>query len=619
MRFWSRRRTHPAPQAGPRTRLECGYHGDVSEQTQPGSHLHQAVDERTDRPPVAWLVLIVAVALAIRLVYLHQIEGIPFFYNLVSDAKGYDDWARQIAGGDWWGQTAFYQAPLYPYFLGLLKVIGADSLFVTRVVQALLGSLSCGLIGLAGTWFFSRRAGLWAGGILAVYPPAIFFDGLIQKTSLGQFLAAVLLVLLAWEHRRSHLAKLAAIGVVLGLFSLTRENALALVPVVAVWAVTSRRLQPARSTNRKSLLARLTLLLVGTAVVLVPVGLRNLCVGGEFALTTFQMGPNFFIGNNTDATGRYRPLVKGHETPQFERDDATRLAGEALGRRAEDLTLGEVSDYWSRLAWQYIRSRPADWIKLLGIKWLLVWNAYEIPDSEGYCVYAEWAWLLGGLASLVHFGVLVPLAAAGVVLTWSRRRELWLLYAMVLVTALAVTAFYVFARYRYPLVPMLVLFAGAGVAEALALVQLQRWKLAAAGLMAAGLTAIVVNVPVNPEGELDAMAWGNLGTALAQQGRIEPAVTCLERAVRGAPGAPEMRYNLGLAYVQQGRLAEAVTEFRTALDLAPGLMEVDYQLAAALERLGRRDEAVLHYRQALKRNPADVDAQAALRRLGATE
>ena len=59
-------------------------------------------------------------------------------------------------------------------------------------------------------------------------------------------------------------------------------------------------------------------LLAGLAFVLLPVGLRNRSVGGEYSLTTFQIGPNFYIGSNADATGRYRPLVRGHETPQFE-------------------------------------------------------------------------------------------------------------------------------------------------------------------------------------------------------------------------------------------------------------------------------------------------------------
>ena len=54
----------------------------------------------------------------VRLVYVWQIRESPFFDVLMGDARRYDAWAMQIASGDWIGQEVFYQAPLYPYFLG---------------------------------------------------------------------------------------------------------------------------------------------------------------------------------------------------------------------------------------------------------------------------------------------------------------------------------------------------------------------------------------------------------------------------------------------------------------------------------------------------------------------
>ena len=566
-------------------------------------------------PPAAdrgaiYVSLIVLVAFAVRLVYLYQIEGIPFFYGLISDAERYDAWARSIASGDWWGQTTFYQAPLYPYFLAAVKAALADSPFVTRLAQIVLGSLSCGLLALAGRAFFSPRAGLWAGAVLALYPPAIFFDGLIQKTSLAQFLFCLLLALLGWQQLRVRAWRSLAIGAVLGLFCLTRENGLALVPVVLVWAWLYRPAE--RAPGARLRFWRTALVLAGLILVLLPVGLRNRFVGGEFVLTTAQMGPNFYIGNNPDATGRYRPLVKGHETPEFEQDDARRLAEQDVGH---PLTPREVSRYWSGLSWAYIRSQPLDWLKLLGNKWLLVWNAYEIPDSESYYVYRDWSWLLVLLGSLMHYGVLVPLAAAGVVLFWGQRRRLGVLYALVLVTAAAVTLFYIFARYRYPIVPVAVLFAGAALPEAVALFRASRWRPLTAAACALVPTAVLVNLTLNPEGELNATAWGNVGSALARQESMERAVACFERAVEGAPHSAEMHYNLGLAYSFQGRFAQAVEQLRTALRISPNLVEADYQLAVALERLGRLEEALHHYRRALQLNPDDAEAKAALQRL----
>ena len=98
--------------------------------------------------------------------------------------RGYDEWARRIAEGEWLGTDVFYQAPLYPYFLGAIYALLGRDLFVVRVCQAIVGALSCATLSMAAERLFSRRAGLIAGLGLALYAPAIFFDALIQKTVL---------------------------------------------------------------------------------------------------------------------------------------------------------------------------------------------------------------------------------------------------------------------------------------------------------------------------------------------------------------------------------------------------------------------------------------------------
>ncbi len=60
-----------------------------------------------------------------------------------------------------------------------------------------------------------------------------------------------------------------------------------------------------------------------------------------------------------------------------------------------------------------------------------------------------------------HFGMLMPLAIAGMIATWPDRRRLSIVYALALAYAASVVMFFVFARYRYPLVPFLILFAAA--------------------------------------------------------------------------------------------------------------------------------------------------------------
>ena len=65
-------------------------------------------------------------ALALRLLYLADVSGQPFFTAPIVDQASYDRWAAAIAAsGDWLGQEPFYQDPLYPYFLAVIyKIFG---------------------------------------------------------------------------------------------------------------------------------------------------------------------------------------------------------------------------------------------------------------------------------------------------------------------------------------------------------------------------------------------------------------------------------------------------------------------------------------------------------------
>lgn len=108
---------------------------------------------------------IFALALALRIVYLWQIRDAPYFTLLMGDARSYDAWARRIAAGDWIGSEVFYQAPLYPYFLGIIYRFFGHDLVAVRVVQSILGAAGATLLGHAVWRLFGKQAGI-VGGIV---------------------------------------------------------------------------------------------------------------------------------------------------------------------------------------------------------------------------------------------------------------------------------------------------------------------------------------------------------------------------------------------------------------------------------------------------------------------
>jgi len=576
--------------------------------------------------------IIFTLALLVRILHIWQIRRAPFFGVLMGDARGYDEWAQRIAGGDWIGTDVFYQAPLYPYMLGVVYSIAGHSLFAVRICQAILGSASCVLLGLSAARLFSNRAGLIAGLILAFYAPAIFFDGLIQKSVLDVFFICLTLwlmsVLSSTPGQPRSAPAFLALGLALGALALTRENALVLVAVVGLWIATT-------PVSRVRGLAAFAL---GLALVLLPVAVRNYAVGGGFYLTTSQFGPNLYIGNNPRSDGTYMALRYGRGAPEYERQDATELAEHALGRT---LTPAEVSSFWTDRAVEFISSQPGAWLKLVGRKFALLWNADEMLDTESQETYAEWSLPLRALSWIGHFGILAPLAFFGAMVLWPDRRRLWVFYAMTAAYAASVILFYVFARYRFPLVPFLVLFAatalsligdqlfftGAGApppartyadapsrlsADAKghgrrrSVIERLSTAIPAPVIIATAIAAVFSNWPMLSKTRMQAITENNLAAALQEDGRLEDAIAHYQRASAIEPDYAPAYSNMGVALRAAGQLERAVASYRQALALQADYPDAHYNLANALLEQNKPEEAAEHFRIALQSIPGSA-------------
>lgn len=590
------------------------------------------------------LLIVAAVACALRLLYLWQMRNSPVFDVVWGDGRVYDDWARRLAAGDWLGSGTFFHAPLYPYFLGIVYAVFGTHVWAARLVQAVVGTASCVLLAVAGRRFFGPRVGLVAGLLLACYPTAIFFDGLLQKTVLDTlFVTATLALIGGFLDEPGPLRSWFLAGTILGGFALTRENSLVLLPILCGWQFVYYRELPLGERARRAAIA-----VAGLTVVLLPVFVRNWAIAGEWQLTTSQFGPAFYTGNNSRATGTYVPLRPGRGDPKFERRDYIELAEQAVGR---PLTSSEVSGYWRDQALEFIRAEPGRWLWLLGYKALLTVNATEIVDTDDPQMYCVWSPLLRLLYCGLHFGTILPAAAAG---AWAARKE-WrrclVLYVMAAVYASGVIAFFVFERYRFPLVPIVLMLAAVGLTAFVEAVR-SRSRSWIGLVTAATCAAVVAALPVVqdntaaltyynlgaclleqkrwPEAEEyfrqslalnpnSAGAHNNLGNVLARTAPLLPdqprqvernaaALAEFQRAVELEPQYAEAYSNAAIVLLRLGRADDAVAACRRALQLIPLYPEAHTNCASALVRLGRVDEAIAHLQRALEIDPANANA-----------
>jgi Flp pilus assembly protein TadD len=571
----------------------------------------------------ATFLAIAGFAFLVRYLYMLQARACPLFDVLIMDGRQYFNWATNLITGErggWLGDQTFYQAPLYPYFLAVTRLAVGDDLWSIRLVQIGLGAISCGVLFLAGRSFFSRGVGITAGLMLALYPPAIFFDTLIQKAGLGLLWTVLLLWFIARAAQRPGILNFAAVGMTLGLLMLTREETILLAPVILAWmGLHCWKISPRAGATwgRRGVWG--AAYIAGLALVLMPVAVRNYAVGGELVLTTSQAGPNFYIGNNPNATGMYAPLRPGRSNTPYERKDAVELAEIAMGR---SLTPKEVSRYWISQSLEFITGQPGVWLSLMGRKAALLVNAYEVPDAEDQYFFERYSPQLRTLSSVWHLGVLLPLAAGGMVLVGSSRRMLaggaWVLYPVLLTLMVGVVMFFVFGRYRFPMVPVLMLFAAAGpfaIAELVRAGRAARVALPAAGALLLGAGAAAAsNWPLFERDFQLAMSYSNAGAAVGEAGDVALALSLYDEALRLEPNLPDTIANKAMIIGRGGRggagdMEEAIRLLREAARLRPGDARIEFRLGTALAETGSFPLAATHLGRAVELGPTDVDAR----------
>ncbi len=250
-------------------------------------------------PPDRALALLAAAALGVRVAWL-LIEP---RCALTGDEPSWIEIGRQIGRpvvrfSPLRSDLIFYP-PVYPYFVGaLFRAFGMMGAVLWA--QVVLGALLVPAVGRAGTLAFGRRVGVAAAAVTAFYPEFVWYPAHYWSET-------VFLLLLWWAVERTLAADAGrsrrvavAAGVLWGLTVLTRELALYLVPIAALWMLRPRAEAGERVRPRKIQdLTPAVALVLTTVLTVAPWTVRNAVVFRAFIPVSTMGGLNLWQGNTT--------------------------------------------------------------------------------------------------------------------------------------------------------------------------------------------------------------------------------------------------------------------------------------------------------------------------------
>jgi 4-amino-4-deoxy-L-arabinose transferase-like glycosyltransferase/Tfp pilus assembly protein PilF len=550
-----------------------------------------------------WPLLIGVLAFLVRLIYLLELSRHPGFSVPMVDEKWHWEWAHEILQKSFWGEDAYFRAPLYPYFLALLAWITGSSIFWTKLLQSLVCIGTAFFLYRLADRLFGRTTALVAGLMYAFYGPFLFYETMF-------LIPVVFLFLLVWgmyrlvAYRESMSFKTwLATGLVFGLAAVSRPNVLLVIPFLMLWLFFIGSKTRAVWTRIKVPLA----LAVGVIAVIIPVTVRNAVVTGDFILISSQGGVNFYLGNNEYANGlsMLMPEVDMTDESLTWRQFIPLTKAAAEKETGRELSPAEQSAFWTRKALNFIRNNPGKFLELVWRKTVYLLNGFE--NSDNFDIYYEriksrlYSLLLWKSPVFFPFGILLPLTLVGVYVRRKEFSRLLPLYMFIIAYAPSIILFLVTARHRLPLVPFMLIIAAAGVVK---LVQvwkkLSRRQLIIPLILFVG-GVLLVNRTYYQEGFTN-MFQIHFNNGIKYQ-LLEDYAKAEQEYIKANdyyPFSAPLLNNLGFAQFQLGKYDEAERNYLRAIKLKPDFSRAYNNLALLMQEKGDLDSAVVLLRSALQ-------------------
>lgn len=347
-------------------------------------------------------------------------------------------------------EVFYYQPFYYSIFLPFAKLIfGSLSTFSVMGIQSLCGAGTVLLCGLSAAILYGRKAGIFAAVLSAFSAILILYTPYALIETSQAFWITLLFYLTLLAYRKSSLLFWAFSGLILGISILTRGNSWCFLPVMILAVLFSGKIRYQRGKLMKYRVAACALILLTAILPQIPYIVHNTSATGHFSGPSTAGGAVLALGNTPEAPPGGRDFHSGAGPMEYP------LAYKIWMDSEKDIPIPKRI-----LDWAF--SEPLAFAELTVRKMMLFWDYREIPNN----ISVDGNGSLSSIFSSLRFiptGIIILLALAAFFIFFRRlrdRRKFLFLTLFIAFYCAATVAFYILARFRVPIIPLLCVSGG---------------------------------------------------------------------------------------------------------------------------------------------------------------
>jgi 4-amino-4-deoxy-L-arabinose transferase-like glycosyltransferase len=366
------------------------------------------------------------VALLLRLAYVLPLSP----QKLSLDAYEWMDFAMRVATGSGYGDA--WRPPGYITFLAGIFFVFGKSIIAVRIIQAILGALSCVLLYFVAKKTFSKGAATIASVLMCFYPYLIAYTGDLLSETFYTFMILLAVFLTLQCAEKPSYKNIVLTGIVFGLTGLVKATVMPFFLFSCAWLWYSTK------KFRVGFLVG-----IFTLIAISPWTLRNhFYYKKVIPISTMWM--SVYIASSDNAM--LQESMGELDTPQP--NSVMNQAIPADYPELLKLPRMEQEKIYKQKSIEWIKNNPDKLAWLLKKRLIHFWRLYPMQ-----------AFRWQKIAAILTSGIYLPLGLIGIFLSYRYYRKTMLFAALFVIFTVVHIFFLLVMRYRVPIDPYIIMFA----------------------------------------------------------------------------------------------------------------------------------------------------------------